>query len=154
MNRGIIQGEELRAILPHRGKMVLLSRVTAYNKKDYSLSAEYDIGSDCLFYDPALQGVPSWVGLECMAQGISALSGIISQEEGKKPKPGFILSISNLNLAVPILRSGTVIQIQVQEDCRINGVFTYDCQLSGPFFVGRAKLTVMEADDISRWEYT
>lgn len=152
MNRGIIQGEELRAIIPHRGKMVLLSRVTAYNKKEYSLSAEYDIGPDCLFYDPPLQGVPSWVGVECMAQGISALSGIISRDEGKEPRPGFILSISQLKLAVPLLRSGTVIQIQVQEDCRINGVFTYDCQISGPFFVGGAKLTVMEADDISRWD--
>jgi predicted hotdog family 3-hydroxylacyl-ACP dehydratase len=154
LNQGIIEGEELRSLLPHKGKMVLLSRVKTYNTKGHSLSAEYDVGPDCLFYDPGLGGIPSWVGVECMAQGISALSGIISREEGRKPKPGFILSISNLELAVPLLRSGTVLRIRVREDCRINGVFTYDCQISGPFPVGKAKLTVMEADDISRWEDT
>jgi predicted hotdog family 3-hydroxylacyl-ACP dehydratase len=163
MNEEIIAGEELSSLLPHKGKMVLLSRVKAYNKESPSLSAEYDVGPDCLFFDPAIKGIPSWVGVECMAQGISALSGIFNRDEGRQPQPGFILSVSNLELSVPFLRSGTVLRIHVQEDCRLNEVFTYNCRLSllqktetgeasGPFPVGEAKLTVMEADDISLWE--
>ncbi|MDR2758564.1 MAG: 3-hydroxylacyl-ACP dehydratase [Spirochaetaceae bacterium] len=154
---GIIEGEELCSLLPHRGKMFLLSRISTYNKKKNTLSAEYDIGPGCLFYDPEFGGVPSWVGIECMAQSISALSGIINRDEGKKPPPGFILSISNLELAVPFLSSGTVLRTYVREDYRLDAVFSYNCEmsgqdLSGSYPVGRANIMVMEAGDLSRWE--
>jgi predicted hotdog family 3-hydroxylacyl-ACP dehydratase len=153
----IIGGEELYSLLPHRGKMFLLSRIRTYDKKNHSLSAEYDIGPDCLFYDPECGGIPSWVGIECMAQSISALSGIIRRDEGKKPKPGFIMSISNLELAVPFLASGSVLRTQVREDYRMDAVFSYVCEmsgqdLSGAYPVGRANIMVMDAGDNSRWE--
>jgi predicted hotdog family 3-hydroxylacyl-ACP dehydratase len=136
--------------------MFLLSRVTAVDKNKHTLSAEYDVGKDCLFYDSELGGVPSWVGIECMAQSISALSGIANRDEGRKPKPGFILSVTGLELGVPFLRSGEVFLIQVREDYKADAIFTYDCGVSvkrpeGSFPVGKAKLTVMETDDISLW---
>jgi predicted hotdog family 3-hydroxylacyl-ACP dehydratase len=154
---GMIAGEELCSLLPHRGKMVFLSRVLAWDTRERTLSAEYEAGPDCLFYDPALGGIPSWVSVECMAQGISALSGIAGREEGRKPKPGFILSVSALELSVPLLRPGVILIIRVRENSRVDAVFNYDCQVSargpgGSSPVGKAKLTVMEADDISRWE--
>ncbi|MFP3089342.1 3-hydroxylacyl-ACP dehydratase [Treponema sp. TIM-1] len=154
---GIIEGEELCSLLPHRGKMFLLSRIRTYDKKKHHLSAEYDIGPDCLFYDPKFGGIPSWVGIECMAQSISALSGIIRRDEGKNPKPGFIMSISNLELAVPFLSSGTVLRTYVREDYRLDAVFSYMCEMSGEdrsgsYPVGRANMMVMDAGDSSRWE--
>ncbi|MDR2069552.1 MAG: 3-hydroxylacyl-ACP dehydratase [Spirochaetaceae bacterium] len=155
---GIIEGAELCALLPHRGKMFLLSRVRTYDKKKHTLSAEYDIGPDCLFYDPKFGGIPSWVGIECMAQSISALSGIINRDEGKKPSPGFILSISQLELAVPFLSSGTVLRTCIREDYRLDAVFSYACEMSGhdpsgSYPAGKANITVMAAaGDISRWE--
>ncbi|MDR2631959.1 MAG: 3-hydroxylacyl-ACP dehydratase [Spirochaetaceae bacterium] len=147
---GIIEGEELRSLISHRGKMILLSRIKTYNKTQRSLSAEYAISPGCLFYDPELGGIPSWVGIECMAQSISALFGIISRDEGEKPRPGFILSISNLELRVPFLSSGTVLRTFVREDYRLNTVLTYACEMSGQdlsvsYPVGRADIMVMEA---------
>ena len=137
--------------------MFLLSRVSRYNKTKNTLSAEYDIGPDCLFYDPGLGGIPSWVGIECMAQSISSLFGIVNRDQGKKPQPGFILSIANLKLAVPFLSSGTILRTCIREDYRLDTVFTFDCEMSGQdssgsYPVGRADIMVMDAGDISRWE--
>jgi predicted hotdog family 3-hydroxylacyl-ACP dehydratase len=131
--------------------MIMLSRVGDYDTEKRFLQAEYDVGPDCLFYDPAREGVPSWVGLECMAQGVSALSGIINRQGGIKPKPGFILSVSNLELMVPLLASGAVLEIQVREDERMGAVYAYTGDFrvrgaAGSAPAGRAKLTVMEAN--------
>ncbi|GHV28163.1 hypothetical protein AGMMS4952_11160 [Spirochaetia bacterium] len=159
MSNSIIERDELSTLLPHKGKMFLLSRLISYDiaAQQRSLSAEYDITEDCLFYDPALGGVPGWVSFEFMAQSIAVLSGISDRERGEPPKPGFILSVSNMEILIPVLRAGTTVYIHVQEDCRVERVFTFDCAVSlngtePGKAVALAKLTVMDVDDLSVFE--
>ncbi|MDR0624617.1 MAG: 3-hydroxylacyl-ACP dehydratase [Treponema sp.] len=145
-----IDRNELSSLLPHKGKMFLLSRITDYDIANRTLTAEYDITEDCIFYDPELDGVPAWASFEFMAQCISALSGLAGRERGKPPKPGFILSISAMEVQVPVLKAGTTAAIKIMEDMRMDMVFTFSCTV----FVGgeqavSAKLTVMDVDDVS-----
>jgi len=113
----LIEQEELQTIIPHKGKMLLLNRVIEYNN-DHSLRAEYDITKDCIFYDPAIDGVPAWVAFEFMAQAISALSGIRNRERGEKPKAGFILSIPSMRMDIPFFKNGVSVEVYVKEtDC-------------------------------------
>jgi len=79
----IIEKEELQTLIPHKGKMLLLSRVIEYDI-EHSVRAEYDITRNCLFYDPVLDGVPSWAGFEFIAQAVSVLTGIRKREKGRK----------------------------------------------------------------------
>jgi predicted hotdog family 3-hydroxylacyl-ACP dehydratase len=156
---GNIERDELITLLPHKGKMFLLSRITAYDTIGRSLSAEYDITPDCLFYDPALGGVPAWVSFEFMAQGIAGLSGITSREKGDPPKMGCILSVSNIEILQPLLKAGTTARIEVQEDYTDNGISTFNGIVSlGGTEAGKAaasaKLTVMDVDDLSVFERT
>ncbi len=145
----LIEKEELLELVPHRGKMFLLSRVTAYDIEKRTLTAEYDISSECLFYDSELRGVPAWAGFECMAQSISALSGVAGKIQGEPARPGFILSVSDMEISIPVLRSGTTIRIEAEEECRVDAVFTFHCSLyaeNGKAL--SARLTVMEAESL------
>jgi predicted hotdog family 3-hydroxylacyl-ACP dehydratase len=145
-----VERDELMALLPHKGKMFLLSRLRAYDLERGILSGEYDITGDCLFYNPALGGIPSWVGVELMAQSISALSGLKGRLKGKKPNPGFILSVSNMRIDIPVLKAGTTAVITIRQDCQMDTIYTfYGVVAAEGKEAVEAKLTVMEVDDIS-----
>ena len=144
----IIEREELQTIIPHKGKMLLLSRVIEYNITDHSIRAEYDITENCIFYDPVIKGVPAWIGFECMAQAISALSGIGSREKGEKPKIGFILSIPSMRMDIPMFKSGSSVKVHVKETDCTDMIYSFD----GAAFledrkVMEGKLMVIEVSD-------
>jgi predicted hotdog family 3-hydroxylacyl-ACP dehydratase len=145
-----IEKDELMTLLPHQGKMFLLSRLRNYDLDKRVLIGEYDITGDCLFYDTVLEGIPSWVGIELIAQSISALSGLKGRRKGEKPRPGFILSVSDMRMDIPVLRAGTTAVIAIREDFKMDAVYTFHGTVSseGKKAV-EAKLTVMEVDDIS-----
>jgi predicted hotdog family 3-hydroxylacyl-ACP dehydratase len=154
MTGGNIERDELITLLPHKGKMFLLTRLAAYDTARRSLSAEYDITPDCLFYVPKLGGVPGWVSFEFMAQSISVLSGLAGREKGEPPKPGFILSVTNMAIMTPVLPAGTTVRIDIQEDCKVEEVFSFNCivsSLNGKE-AASAKLTVMDVADFSAFE--
>ena len=140
--------EELCSLIPHRDRMLLLTRINGYNLEERSLSAEYHITGDCLFYDPAIGGVPAWAGFEFMAQAISALSGLWGRETGEKPKIGFILSISSMGFEVPFFKDGSIVEVKVKESGRMDQVYSFEGEA---FLEGRkvveGKLTVMDATD-------
>jgi predicted hotdog family 3-hydroxylacyl-ACP dehydratase len=144
----VIEKEEMKSLLPHRGSMLLLSRIRDYNIQERNLEAEYDIVEDCILYDPLLGGFPGWVGFEFMAQAISVLSGLAGRQKGEKPKLGFILSVSSMNISMPVLKAGKTIMIRVEEDCHLDMVYTF----RGGIFLdneraAEAKLTVVDADE-------
>jgi predicted hotdog family 3-hydroxylacyl-ACP dehydratase len=143
----LIELEELKTLIPHRGKMLLLSRVIDYSIEG-SLRAEYDITEDCIFYDPTLKGAPASTGLEFIAQAISALSGIRDREKEIKPKIGFILSIPSMKIHFPFFKTGSFADIRVKEcDCT-DLIYTFE----GEVFQENEKIIegtmmVMEVND-------
>lgn len=147
-----IEREDLIELLPHKGKMFLLTRVTEHNVAEHTITSEYDITSDCIFYEAEADGVPTWVGFEFMAQGISALTGITNREIGRKPRPGFILSVREFKASQGYLKNNTTIMMKIKEDYRSDKTYSYNCAL----FANRgdseaaasATITVMETDDI------
>ncbi|MDR2942688.1 MAG: 3-hydroxylacyl-ACP dehydratase [Treponema sp.] len=144
----MIEQEELQTIIPHKGKMLLLSRVIEYNSNDHSIRAEYDVVKDCIFYDPAIDGVPVWVGFEFMAQAISALSGIRSREKGEKPKIGFILSVPAMRMEIPLFKAGSPVEVRVKETDCTDMIYSFD---GAAFWEGKkvmeGKLMVIEVSD-------
>jgi len=149
----MIETIDLSTIVPHRGKMLLLSCIKGYNLEERFLEAEFNITENCIYFDSEIGGVPSWVGFECIAQAIAALSGIESREKEKtgeigiKPQRiGFILSISKMQVFLPVLKSGCTVIIKVKELDRTDMVFNFE----GQIFLDDTKalegtLTVMEA---------
>jgi predicted hotdog family 3-hydroxylacyl-ACP dehydratase len=143
-----MENDELKSILPHRGKMLLLSKIKEYNLAEGSLSAEYLVTEDCIFYDFHLGGVPAWAAFEFLAQAISALTGLRCREMGLCPNMGFILSIPSMIVKMPVLKLGKVVEMRVKECDHTDLIFTF----SGEAFLEGAKviegkLMVMEIDE-------
>jgi predicted hotdog family 3-hydroxylacyl-ACP dehydratase len=144
----VIENEELAALMPHRGKMFLISRIVEYDINARSLRSEYDIGSTCLFYDPGLDGVPSYICFEFMAQAVSALSGLTGKILGKPPMMGFILSVSSLEIKVPLFRPGDIIQVEITGQQAVDTVSTFHCVATvGENEAAKAKLMVMDIEN-------
>jgi len=143
----LIEKEELQTLIPHKGKMMLLDRVIDYDI-EHSIRAEYNITKSCLFYDPVLDGVPSWAGFEFLAQTISVLTGIRKREKGEKPTIGFILSIPSMRMEIPVFKNGDSLEIRAKETDCTNMIYTFE----GAIFLKDKKvmegsLMVMEASD-------
>lgn len=95
MNR--IEGAELARIMPHRAEMLLLQAVTGHGGT--WLEAEALPQASALLYDARGQ-VPSWVGIEYIAQAVCALAGIHSREQGLEPQLGFLLGTRKYSASV------------------------------------------------------
>ena len=148
-----ITGEKLLALVPHRGKMFLLSRITAHSIRDNSVTAEYDVSKSCILYDEELGGIPCWAAFEIMAQGISALSTIqqISYGLSDTAAPGVILSVSNFTARQEQIKDGSTVEIRVRENFRDDNVCRYDCELyekGKPEAAATTAITVMGIPDI------
>jgi predicted hotdog family 3-hydroxylacyl-ACP dehydratase len=143
----MIEKDELLTLIPHKGKMVLLSRVLDVDTVKRTVSAEFDIGPSCIFYDKTLNGIPTWVSFECIAQSIVVLSGLGGRLNNLPPRPGIILSLSNLVIKQAVLSS--TITIKVAEDYNADPVFTFNCiVISGGNEVLSTHITVMEINSI------
>jgi predicted hotdog family 3-hydroxylacyl-ACP dehydratase len=148
----VIENQDLLNILPHKGKMLLISRIMSYNVTERTLRSEYDIGKNCLFYDPALAGVPAWMSFEFMAQAVSALSGLTGKVMGKPPMIGFILSVSALSIKIPVLGPGVILGVDVIEELKVGPVSTFRCTaFDGEHEAAHAKLMVMDIEDPSEF---
>ena len=150
-----IDHDELINYLPHKGKMFLLTRVTQHDVNNHTITTEYDITKDCIFYEEEFDGVPTWAGFELMAQGISALTGITNKIKGREPLPGMILSVVDFKASIGFLKNNTTCQMKIAEDYRDEETHTYRyiCNLfekvgdSEP--AASAKITVMETEDMT-----
>jgi predicted hotdog family 3-hydroxylacyl-ACP dehydratase len=144
----MIEKEDLLSIVPHRGKMLLLSRVINYSMEDLTIEAEYHITEDCLFYDSAAAGVPAWVGFEFIAQAISAFSGIRNRENGEPPRIGFILAVSQVRIDIPFFKTASIITIRAKEIEQLDSLYIFKGEI---FLEGRkvleGRLTVLDADE-------
>jgi len=144
----MIEKEEMLSIMPHRGKMLLLSKVNEYDLTKGSVEAEYYLTEDCLFYDPAIAGIPAWVGFEIMAQAVSAFMGIKTRARGEPVKIGFILGVSQVKMGLSFFKTGSMIVVRAQEYENMDPLYIF----SGEIYIEGAKvfegkLTVMEVED-------
>jgi len=146
----MIEKEELLSLIPHRGKMLLLTRVNGYNVEERVIEAEYHITEECLFYDSEAAGVPAWAGFEFIAQAICAFSGIRGKESGHPPKIGFILAVSQVQIGLPFFKAESIITIKAKEIENLAPVYVFE----GELFLDEkkilgGKLTVLDVDDKS-----
>jgi predicted hotdog family 3-hydroxylacyl-ACP dehydratase len=148
MKGAMIEKEELLTIMPHRGRMSLLTKINEYDLNEESIEAEYHLTEDCLFYDPSAGGVPAWVGFEFIAQAVSAYMGIKTRIRGEPVKIGFILGVSGVRIGLPFFKAGSIIVIKAKEYENMDPLYIYTGEI---FIEGRkvleGKLTVMEVDN-------
>lgn len=141
----IIEHDELAGLVPHKGRMFLIDRITDFNAKDWRIESETRIKPDFMFYEAELDGVPNYVCFEITAQTIAALSGLYSREKECGPNRGFILSVSNLNFDFDTIKNGQLVRVKAERETAMDNVYSFKAEyfLDGKK-AGEGKLTVME----------
>lgn len=135
---------DVEELVPHSGKMSLLSRIVAYGEE--WLTAEVHISEDSTFFDT--DGVPAWIGMEYMAQAVGAYSGLQECLKGEKPKLGFLLGTRKYNSTVTKFPNNVVLTIKVEREMQgDNGLSAFQCSITAGSVIAEAGLNVYQPDN-------
>lgn len=112
--------------IPHRGAMRLIDRVVSVDA-DHAV-AEVDVPFDGLFVREG--EVPSWVGIEYMAQTVSAWAGARARTQGGPPRPGLLLGSRHYEVRRGGFPCGARLRIEARcELMGANGLGQFDCRI-------------------------
>lgn len=139
---------EMDRYVPHRRTMQLLDRVMEFDPADPGITVELDVHPGATFFDPALQGIPSHVGFEYIAQAVAALSGVQAVRENRPARRGFIMAVNDYQALVSTFGPGSCLQIRVVQVFRDGHVGSFAGRI---FCDGRelahGALNCIEVDD-------
>jgi predicted hotdog family 3-hydroxylacyl-ACP dehydratase len=118
--------ERVENWIPHRGAMRLIDRVL---QADAELAvAEVDVPFDGLFVREGQ--VPSWVGIEYMAQAVAAWAGARARQRGLMPRAGLLLGTRRYEAHCEGFSSGATLRVEAR--CELmadNGLGQFDCRI-------------------------
>ena len=131
-------------LVPHRGAMSWLDRVIHCDAE--GVIAEATIRADHLLADDDAPGLPAWVGIEYMAQGIAAWAGGRALARGDTVKPGFLLGTRRYRCHRPWLAFGLRLRIECRRELMgDNGLGMFACRLlDGEREIASANVSVFE----------
>lgn len=114
--------------LLHSGDMRLIDEVLDYEAE--AVSTLVRVHKDSPFC--AADGVPSWVGLEYMAQTIAVYSGIELLQKGQAPRIGLLIGTRRYEAAVPVFAIGLDLEVSARVVLwEKDNLFAFDCAIHG-----------------------
>jgi predicted hotdog family 3-hydroxylacyl-ACP dehydratase len=117
----------IEELIPHRGTMLLLDRVLAFD--DELATAEYVPRCDAWYAD-SFGNMPAWVGIELMAQTIAAHIGLIKRREGNPKKMGALVGARRYTSTRSTFPSGRALRINAKMTFRDgSGLAAYKCEI-------------------------
>ena len=114
-------------VLPHRGDMVLIDELLDYGPEHVSCAVTIRAGT--LFCDGA-NGVPSWVGVEYMAQTASVYAGIEEAQAGMPASVCLLLGARRYRAEQPFFPVGARLRVSAELQLRDeNDLAAFDCKI-------------------------
>ncbi|HVF17563.1 MAG TPA: hypothetical protein VNA21_11650, partial [Steroidobacteraceae bacterium] len=98
-------------VLPHRGRMLLLDELIDVGPEHVTCAVA--IERSTMFCDGA-NGVPSWVGIEYMAQTAAAYSGVEEARAGIRPTIGLLLGSRRYKSEVAYFPIGSRLRVHAE----------------------------------------
>lgn len=139
-----INHEELKTLVPHKGKMFLLGEITEADWHNWKIESETKITQDFMFYDKKLGGVPNYACFEIAAQTAASLTGLYCRENGLPQDMGMILSVSDFSFGFDEVADGSVVLAKVEREAEMGNIFSFSVEiLIDGKQSGSGKLTVM-----------
>jgi predicted hotdog family 3-hydroxylacyl-ACP dehydratase len=117
--------DDIAALLPHDRPMILLDDVLSCDET--SIAAAATIGDRTLFLAP--EGVPSYIGIEYMAQACGAYAGAHALAAGEKVRVGFLLGTRQYAAQIPWFRRGDRLAIAAAVVYRDSEMSVFDCRI-------------------------
>lgn len=115
----------IETLLLHSASMLLLDSVVHWEEK--GLDARVNPADSYMFSD-AQGEIPSWVGIEYMAQAVSAHAGREALESGQPLRIGFLLGTRKYTALVPSFHPQQPLVVKVRELLRDEtDLVLFDC---------------------------
>jgi predicted hotdog family 3-hydroxylacyl-ACP dehydratase len=114
-------------LLFHQKPMLLIKQVTTWNAQ--GLEVMVDPMDSAIFFTPEGK-LPSWVGIEYMAQAIGALSGIFSKQAGHAISMGFLLGTRKFSTYQAFFDLDKMLKVRIKEILRDEtNLVLFDCAI-------------------------
>ena len=143
-----INHEELKTLVPQKGKMFLLGEIINADWQNWKIESETKITDAFMFYDRNLGGVPNYACFEIAAQTIACLTGLYCRENNLPLNMGMILSVSDFQFDFDKIEPGSTVRATAVREAEMENIYSFLAEI---FIDGRAagsgKLTVMETPD-------
>lgn len=147
---------KISQLVPHEKPMLLIDRMLDYG--DEWFKSEVEITQDSEFLNEN-SAVPSWVGIEYMAQTIAAYAGRISRENGEPVKIGFLVGSRKYCSTLSEFPMGIKLQITVERVIQgDNGLSVFECTIAtedkngtASEQIATASLNVFQPDDANEF---
>ncbi|MEZ8144571.1 3-hydroxydecanoyl-ACP dehydratase [Enterovibrio norvegicus FF-33] len=117
----------IKQLVPHRAPMLYLNKMVDAGKSFAHCQARPN--TDHHFFDTKQQGLPSWVGIELMAQTIAAWSGFHYYQKGQSPVIGFLVGSRRYQTVTAFFARNQVLDIHVDEVMSHEGVSVFSCKI-------------------------
>lgn len=143
----LIEQAELRTLIPHRGTMILLDGVLAWDEETILCTSTSHLNpANPLRRDKRL---PALAAFEYGAQAMAVHGGLLARQEGRPPRPAYLAALRNGYLYVEWLDAlPGPLEISAQ---RLMGDWSnavYQCRVrAGANLLAEARITVMAQPD-------
>jgi predicted hotdog family 3-hydroxylacyl-ACP dehydratase len=116
----------IEQVLPHAHPMILLDTLVHFSEEEATCC--HLITQQSLLFDTALQGVPSYVGIEYMAQSIAAYANANELANNRPVEMGFLVSSRKYKCDYPVFTIGMLLQVTVKQLYKDeSGLSAFDC---------------------------
>jgi predicted hotdog family 3-hydroxylacyl-ACP dehydratase len=133
-------------LLPHAGRAILLDELEAETAQ--GVIAVAHIQRSHPFFSAELNGVPSWVGIELMAQAIALHAGLLGRRGNEAPRAGYLLGARSYVPTLAYFPAGA--RLEVRAECvyvDASGLGAYDCSIHiGQEQVVKSAITVFHTE--------
>jgi predicted hotdog family 3-hydroxylacyl-ACP dehydratase len=140
----IVSFPAVEQLLPHARPMILIDR--AIDIGENHLVAEVDINEQTLFAESG-GGVPTWVGIEYLAQSIAAWAGFGARSKGGLPQFGFLLGTRKYHAAVPYFEFGTTLIVRVELQFQDQGLGVFSGSIATDRTLVEASVNVYQPEN-------
>ncbi len=138
-------------LLPLSGSAILVDKILAETAEGVIAAARMLRAHP--FFSAEQSGVPSWVGVELMAQTIGLHAGLAARRDNRPPRVGYLLGTRRYAPSVPYFSAGSLLEIHVERlYLDASGLGAYDCSIvsAGEVLVN-ATVTVFQTEgEVSR----
>ncbi len=133
-------------VLPHRGTMRLVDEIVACSDEAVAVLATVDPSA---WYADADGAMPSWIGIELMAQAIAAHVGLLAMRAGGRARPGVLLGASRYEAHDASFECGARLRIEATELLKSEqGHGAYECTIAaGDRCLAQAVVKVYQPTD-------
>ncbi|MDR1367493.1 MAG: beta-hydroxyacyl-ACP dehydratase [Candidatus Accumulibacter sp.] len=137
----------IEGLIPHRGSMLLLGRVRAFEERWAVGECFPESGA---WYADESGNMPAWIGIELMAQTAAAHVTLARRMEGLAPKMGVLLGTRAYRSEIDAFGAGILLEIRANQlFMESDGLGAYECSIASEGRIrARAILKVFEPGNV------